>query len=418
MTRSRATHPVLVVGAGMAGLCCALELQRRGLPVQLLESDGRVGGRVRTDEIDGFLLDRGFQVLLTAYPEVQTQLDLDALQLGYFAPGARIQRAGSSRTVEDPFRRPRSLLRTALSGAATPLDGLRLARLWNRVRAGAPLDLLSTRAQGFEEALAQEGFSRRVIDGFFRPFFGGVLLDPQLQSSSRSLAFFFRMFAEGDIALPAEGMEAIPRQLAARLSPGVVRCNTPVASIEGTDIELASGETIEGSAIVIATSASAALRLVPDLPIPESHATLCLQFAAPAAPPVGPFLVLDGIGSGPINHLCVPSEVAASYAPSGQALISASVLGLPSDESAVEAQARAQLTDWFGPAVAQWRLLRTDRIPEALPAQPPGPFQAAEREVLLRPGLFACGDHRDIASLQGAMGSGRRAARAVAEALG
>lgn len=412
------SHPVVIVGAGVSGLCCALHLQERGLRVLLLEADDGVGGRVRTDCVDGFQLDRGFQVLLTAYQEAQDMLDLDALDLGSFAPGAMVRTGSRFARVADPFRRPGDSLRTLLSGVATPLDALRIARLRRRVLRGEPQALLEGASLDIADSLRAEGFSERIIERFFRPFLGGVLLDRELRGSSLALEFFFRMFAEGDAALPERGMGAIPAQLVERLAPGTLRTRTLVAQLDRSGVTLETGERIDASAVVVATTARAAAKLIPGLPVPEANPACCLQFDAPRPPAVGTFLVLDGNGEGPVNQLCVPSEVAPNYAPPGRALVSASVLApVPSDDEALEAGARHQLAGWFGPEVSSWRLLRIDRIPDALPSQPPGQFEPASQLARLTERLFICGDYRDLASLQGAMASGRRAAAKVAEAL-
>ncbi len=420
MTASATSRePVAVVGAGVAGLCCALHLERSGKSVVVLEASDRVGGRVATDRVDGFRVDRGFQVLLTAYPEVQAMLDLSRLRLRSYAPGAMVFADGALRRIADPMRRPSDALRTLASGVASPLDALRILRLRRRVRRETPESLLAGPSKSALDALRDEGFSERLVERFFRPFFGGVLLDRELRSSSRALDYFFRMFSTGDAALPADGMRAIPAQLAAGLAPGTLRLRTPVAQVEAGAVVLGSGDRLRVSATVVATEAHAAAKLVPGLAVPESHPACALSFDAPKAPPVGDFLVLDGTGEGPVNELAVPSNVVENYAPPGRALVSASVLAprLGDDDEGLEQAARSQLEGWFGPEVREWRLLRIDRIAHALPAQPPGPFEPAPREPRLAERLFVCGDHRDLASLQGAMASGRRAAEAVDRTL-
>ena len=213
------TLDAVVVGAGLAGLSAAGALRRAGRTVVVLEAQDAVGGRVRTDRVDGFTLDRGFQVLLTAYPEVRERLDLAALALREFAPGALVVRAGRARVVGDPFRAPRTALSTALAPIGTPLDKVRIAWLRRRVlRTPAPTLLrgpdLSTR-----EALRAAGFSETIIARFFVPLFGGIQLDPTLATSRRMFDVIFRSLGEGASALPARGMQAIPEQLAAALGP-------------------------------------------------------------------------------------------------------------------------------------------------------------------------------------------------------
>jgi phytoene dehydrogenase-like protein len=409
---------VLVVGAGLAGLACAVELEKAGRRVLLLEASDGVGGRVRTDRVDGFTLDRGFQVLLTAYPETRRVLDYDALDLRAFLPGALVRRNGRFHELSDPWRRPGRALATLTAGVGSLADRLRVGRYRARVRHGS-LDTLLRRPETTALArLREEGFSEEMIDAFFRPFFGGALLDRDLGTSSRMLDFVFRMMAEGDVSLPSAGMGALPAQLASRLSEGALRLGARVASVGPRAVRLESGETLAAEAVVIATEGPEAARLAGGLPAPGSRSVTCLSFAAESPPVQEPMLVLDGDGSGPVNNLCVPSQVATSYAPAGAALVSASVLDGPTDPADLERAVRGQLISWFGPGVEGWRLLRTDRIPHAQPSQAPPALDPVERPVRLDDGTYVCGDHRDTASLHGALLSGRRAAEAVLESAG
>jgi phytoene dehydrogenase-like protein len=412
------SEPVAIVGAGVSGLACAIHLSEAGVPVQVFEASGEVGGRVRTDLVDGFRIDRGFQVLPTAYPEVQAMLDLGALALGRFTPGALVRRRGRFARFLDPARSLRELPRTLGSGVMPLADQLRVLALRRSVMRGSLAELYARPERPALAWLRERGFGEEAIAQFFRPFFSGIFLERELESSSRLLEFAFRSFALGDATLPAEGMAAIPRQLAARLPAGALRTHAPVEEIEDGALHV-GGERIEAEAIVVATDGESARRFVPALPVMRHRATACLSFAADADPVGEPVLVLDAEPSGPVNHLCVPSAVAPSYAPPGQALVSASVIGDPGEsDAALERAARVQLAGWFGAAVAGWRLLRIDRVARALPRQPVGWLEPVERPVQLGPRLFVCGDHRDMGSLHGALRAGRRAAYAVAEALG
>lgn len=407
-------HDVLIVGGGLAGLACGLELHAGGARPLILEAGDGVGGRVRTDVQDGFRMDRGFQVLLEAYPECRRILDYEALELKAFYPGATIWTGKDFTRFSDPYRRPQDAMATLASPLGSFSDKLRVTRLRKEVRQGPPRDLLAGPDVTTKEDLEAMGFSSGMIQGFFRPFFGGVLLSPDLSDSSRIFRYIFRMFSEGDISVPARGMGEIPLQMADRLPEASIRLHARVDSVTPGGVRLDSGEEIQADVLVLATEGPEAARLLPGIRVPGSKGATCLYFQAPEPPLEGPILVLDGSGSGPVNNLAVMSQISADYAPPGQNLVAVGCIGLPSGSpEETEAAVRRQLKDWFGGAVEEWRLLRSYRIPHAQPGQPPGVLEPAERPVRLGPGRFVCGDHRETASLQGAIHSGRRAAREV-----
>ena len=404
---------VIVVGAGLAGLTCARTLLQAKAKVRVLEASDGVGGRARTDVVDGFLLDRGFQVFLTAYPEPQRWLDYQALDFQRFFPGALVWRGGKPHLVADPLRRPVQAVTHAFNPVGSFTDKLHVLDLRQQSLAGAVEDVFHRRQRPALKYLRDVGFSEAMVEAFFRPFFGGIFLEKELRTSSRMLEFVFRMFATGATAVPARGMGALSAQLAAKLPSGALRMNTPVEEVWGHRVRLASGETLESNAVVVATDAPAAEELLPGMPPRRMNAVTCLYFAAPEPPVRGPYLVLNGEGTGPVNNLAVMSEVAPSYAPAGQALISVSVVETAEDPAELEGRVREQLSGWFGGAVAKWRHLRTYVIPQALPSQSPEEFEEPHRRIRLSPGLYACGDYRENGSIEGAMFSGRRAAEAL-----
>jgi phytoene dehydrogenase-like protein len=268
------------------------------------------------------------------------------------------------------------------------------------------------------EALHDLGFSDAMIQRFFQPVLGGIFFDYDLTTSSRMFEFVYKMFSFGETAVPAQGMEAIPRQMASQLPAESIRLNTQVTSVSPGKVRLASGEELEAKAIVLATEGTHLTELVEgefeDFEIPESQSVTCLYFGADTSPVDKGILVLNGEGAGPVNNLVVMSQVAAGYAPAGKSLISITVLGNPAeDDEQLEQAVRAQLGDWYGGQVQQWQHLRTYRIPHGLPNQRWGKLEPPSRPVKLKDGLFVCGDHRETASLQGAMVSGRKAAEAV-----
>jgi phytoene dehydrogenase-like protein len=394
-------------------------LQQERLSFQVLEADNRIGGRIKTDRVDGFLLDHGFQVLLAAYPEAQRVLDYDALNLCSFYPGALIHYRNRFYRFADPWRHPMDGLRGIFAPIGSFTDKLRIGKLRRQALAGSLEDIYNRPETTSLQTLRSIGFSDGMIDGFFRPFIGGVFFDPALGVSSRMLEFGFRFFSLGDTALPSAGMESIPEQIAARLPAGSVRTEARVASIQDDGVTLAGGEQIRAQAVVVATEGPEAARLLGDATIPGSRSASCIYYSADDPPVSEPVLILNGDRRGPVNSLCSPSSVASGYAPKGRSLISVSVLGNPDqNDQQLETSVRTQLREWFGPRVGNWQYLRSYRIPHALPLQIPPVEDPASAPVHIRSRVFVCGEYGSSASIQWAMVSGRRAAEAVIDSLG
>jgi phytoene dehydrogenase-like protein len=428
---------VIIVGAGLAGLSCARHLLAQGVSVEVIEASDGVGGRVRTDVEQGFRLDRGFQILLTAYPEVQQQIQIDALHVESFAPGAAIWHGGRFHTITDPWRVPSKTLSTLFDPVLPLRDKMRIAKLRSSVCQGSAMGLLSRPESDTLTYLRELGFSTAAIERFFRPFFSGVFLETELASSSRWFEFLFRMFSEGESVLPKEGMQAIPRQLAEALPDGALRLNSTVLHYEplkvdgrsaGVRVVLADEQAIEGRALVIATAASAARSIVAastgriaaedSNPAARWNRTTTFYYAAEKAPSTEKTLWMngEGRGAGPVNNACIVSNIAPSYAPPGAHLIAATVVGeAPLAESyriRLEDDVQEHMGHWFGAeVVARWQLLGAYFIEEALPQQIY--VETATRPRSIGPGVFLAGDYCSTASIQGALASGRITAEAV-----
>jgi phytoene dehydrogenase-like protein len=384
---------------------------QRGIECCVVEAADDVGGRVRTDILDGFLLDRGYQVVLTQVPELHFQLDVAALELQRYDAGTVVRVNDKFHRIADPRRRPGLALATLTAPVASFADDVRLAALVFDVLRTEPRSLLRRPDTTTADALRRRGFSERMIERFWRPLFAGIQLDPDLEVSSRRFEIVLAMLAEGDVAHPSTGIAAIPRQLASKLPVGTVECNASVARIDGTRVHVADGRAIDARAVVVATDGPAAARLL-GLPDPGSRSESCVYFAADIAPLPDRMIVLDGSRTGPVNNLAVVSNVAPSYAPPGRSLIAAVALGrITGSDDELRSAIRRQLRHWFGAAVDEWDHLRTYRVEHAHPDQRPG--FSPKRRVRLGDGLYVCGDHRDTASQQGALYSGRRAASAV-----
>ncbi len=427
---------VVIIGAGLAGLSCAVDLCKSAYNVTVLEASDRVGGRVRTDVVDGFTLDHGFQVLLTAYPACQQLLDYDALRLRKFAPGAMIRQRGKFHVLGDPWRRPGDTIGTLRNPIGTLGDKLKIAKVRRTARHGTLDDLYRRSDQSTIDYLRQVGFSDSMIRGFFEPFIGGVFLDESLSVSRRMFEFVFRFFAEGDVAVPADGMAAIPRQLAEKLPRGTVRLRQSVTNIDGTKIQLSSGELIEAETIVVATESDAAAKLLGIKSLKTAwNSTVNMYYAIEDGvkkikTPMNQskMLMLRGDETGPIQTATVISNVAPEYASAGKALLSVSTSVADDkdfliNDATLDQAVRKQLSDWIGDT-AQLRHLANYRVPYGLPLRPLDPVVRSIRVsdhsdavINNQDRIFLCGDHLETPSIQGAMNSGLRVSQAIRESI-
>lgn len=420
----------VIIGGGLAGLNCARILHAAGRPFVLLEAGDRCGGRVRTDRLEtddgAYLIDRGFQVLLTAYPHAAEAFDYDSLELCCFYPGAMVYHGDRFHRVADPRRRPGEALRGFRSPIATTGDKLRLAEMSLRVLSGPVEKIWSRPDRASIEALVDAGYADTTIERLFKPFFGGVFFDPELRTSSRMLEFVFRMFSQGRSCVPAAGMGELARQLESTLPEGCVRTELPAQRLErdgGGWLVHAGGDRLRSESVVVATDGDAAI------PLLEGHAetpntrvswrsTATLAYACDESPTEEGILMLDGQGEGPVNHAVAMTAAAEQYAPPGKHLVYANVIDPDvlrgtSDDAAFDRACRAQLRRWLGEQVDGWRLLNVERIARALPDQSPGWLEPPRRPISLGEGLFACGDWLDNASIDGALASGKRCALAL-----
>jgi phytoene dehydrogenase-like protein len=411
---------IIIVGAGLAGLTCARLLLQKGHELTLYEASDGVGGRVRSDYADGCTFDRGFQVLFDSYPAARQLLDLAALDLRAFEPGAIICRNGQFSLLTDPLRDPEHALPAALNPIITPLDKLRTLRLALEARF-RPMLTLPDGVDATTLAYLQHcGFSQQAIDVFFRPFFGGIFLDRELVTSSHNFRFYFAMLSVGSACVPARGMQAISDQLAAPLqAAGVIHTQRAVAALlyEGervVGVRLADGCEQRADAVVVATHAPEAARLSGEAMPTGALQTVNLYFVGRERLYPQRKILLNAAPDAFVNNAQLLTNVAPTYAPDGQHLLSVTVLGNPQhlDDEELFLRAMADLRVMLAgnrkvlQALAGYEPLRLYRIPFAQFAQPPGRFAHLPSNRSRQAGLYFAGEFTEASSINAALNSG------------
>ncbi len=410
-----AAMKVIVVGAGLAGLTCAKVLRERGAEVGVFEASDGVGGRVRTDERDGFLLDRGFQVYFTSYPVSKRHLDHGALELRAFDPGAVVHRGRERSVLSDPVRDPKSLLPTLLSGEATFGDKLRTVGVAAKTLPGTATS--AGRENGRAdvstlEYLRSSGLSERYINSFFRPFYGGITLNRSLTTSARVLRFTLRMLATGRTVVPALGMGEISKQLASHLPEENIHLDSLVEALLLEDGRVrgvsAAGREHEADAVVVATDAPGAGELTGERVPRGSVGEVCLYYETGGLESEKKIL-LNAEDTAFVNNASEMSNVSEKYAPNGRHLLYAVVLtGLDRPDDELLRRGIEDVSRWYPDA--DFRPLGLRRIPYGQFAQPPGVHEGLPKNRTEMPGLFLAGEYTEDSSINGSMLSGEKAA--------
>lgn len=411
-------YDVVVIGAGLAGLRCAVVLAEHGLDVVVLDTADEVGGRQRTDVVDGFQLDRGFQVLNPAYSALRRSVDLGALALRTFPVGVQARTEHAVAELRHPLRSPLSVPRTLGSGLVTPQDAVALAR-WLMPAFTRRLPARARTDRALREAWDAVGLRGPLRTAVLEPFLAGVVAEADGETSSAFVQELMRYFAWGRPGLPAQGIAAVPAQVAARAraAGAEIRLGARAERVERdgpiVEVGVAGGDALRAGRVVVAVGPEAVAELAPVVR-PATNGLQTWWFAAPAAPSASALLRVDGRGigvRGPVVNTAVLSHTVPSYAPVGRHLIEATCVLPRGGAPAGEDEVRRHLTELWDAEVSGWELLRRDDIPDALPAQP-APLRAPRRPRVTDR-VYVAGDHRDAASIQGALASGERAARAV-----
>lgn len=406
---------ITIIGAGISGLTAAVYLHQKGHKVQIIEASDRAGGRIKTDLMDGFRLDRGFQVLLTEYPETKALLDYKKLNLKRFLPGATVLYDGGQFEIADPLRRPTATFATAFAPVGSLKDKINTFFLKNKL---VKISILNIFKQPEIETIAQlknYGFSPKMINRFYKPFFSGIFLENDLKTSSNMFDFVMKMFSEGDAAIPELGMEEIPKQLVAMLPENSITYNTKVTTIENNKIIFENGSTLEADKIIIATEAIGLARAYISKEKQNFHQVTNVYFEAKIAPTKKAVVVLNAATNKKwANNLTVLSNISNQYAPTAKVLISVSCNGIPTiDDATLAENMKTELKQWYGNQVADWKLLKTYRIKYALPNQEKVANELHDSQIKINDNLFICGDHLLNGSINAAMKSGRLVAELI-----
>ncbi len=404
----------VIIGGGISGLTCAKYLNEKGYSFMLLEGSDALGGRVRTDKVDGFLLDRGFQILLTNYPEAKKILNYNNLDLKYFGSGAMIKAEKGFMKMENPFRNKMAYLTMAFSSVGTLSDKLKIRKFANELAEIPDDEFFKMEATDTLTFLRNYGWSEKMINNFFKPFYGGVFLENDLVTSSNFFQFTFKQFFKGDAAIPADGMQAIPEQIAEMLPRNSIRRNARVKGFEGNQIFLDGGEVITADRIVVATDPKTSDKLLGETNERTYNITTCTYFSAESSPLKGQkFIALNPNRRGAVHNVCVPSDISSHYGNAGKSLISVSTQGLEKlDERNLTNRIKRELFDWFGASVNVWKHLKTYHIPESLVQYRAG---SEHQNSKLGDNLYRCGDYLAYPSLNAAMQTGREVAQMIME---
>lgn len=412
-------RPVVVIGAGLSGLVCARRLHQAKVPVILLEKQDAIGGRIQTDIVDGFRIDRGFQVMFDAYPHAKLELNFADLKFQKFEPGALVWDGNRFREIHRE-----QIIESVVSRLVPFQDLIRTFEFSQGIASKSVSEILASEESSTLDFARAAGFSNAYIDNFLRPFYGGIFLDRSLSDSSRLFEFYWKMLSEGNTVVPAQGMGAITDQIAGDLGAVEIRTNADVDHIvqengrcEG--VRLKNGETIHASTVVVATDATTACRLT-GVPMPTKFKPCTtITYAANEAPTDRPILLLNGTNTGAVNHVAVVSNVSKALAPAGQHLVSATLPSNPQgDELTLAKEIRYQLRSWFPDANTEsWRTLAVHRVANAQLATPPGTLAQFPGNQSAIENLIFAGEYTSYVGIDGALKSGEAAAKLILNAM-
>lgn len=407
---------VIVVGAGFSGLSAAWYLQQSSLKVKVLEVSSQVGGRARSDKMDGFTLDRGVHFYHHSTTELSKIIKLNALQLKNTYPGYLLRYKGTFNLFTNPIYQTIDTFSTAMAKNASFTDKVRLFGLYVKLKTTPYNKLVKETESSTFEYLSKNGFSNRLIDSFFRPMIGANIFDYNLQSSSRFSKVYLKSLFQDHVALPKEGIGQIASAIADKLEDDTIVFKTKVKRVYDNGVELINGDFIASKFVVIATNAIDANCILGETKIaPECSHVSTLYFSTEKAPLSKPVVILNGDnGTTLVNHVFVPSLLHPEYAPEGQHLVAVNVIKEHDlDDEELEVKCLTELSEWFGLSVMNWQHLKTYHIKYAMPFKPI--LDEVKFTERIKDTVFVCGDSLSVGSMESALRSGRETAATIVQ---
>ncbi|PDH48493.1 MAG: oxidoreductase [Bacteroidetes bacterium MED-G20] len=405
---------VHIVGGGISGLIAANILEKYGVKPIILEASDRVGGRLKTDIINGYQLDQGFQVLLSNYKAAQKYLDFDKLDLQKLKPGACIFVNGRPIKFGDPLRDPSLLLPTLFANLGTVRDKLKIAILNFKIQKKSIESIFKTPEVTTSKYLKNVGFSNRIIHNFFKPFFSGIFLETELKTSSRMFEFIFKMFGEGLALIPKNGIEEIPKQLKSYLMKTTFKFNSEVIKINNKKIILKNGEILNTNYTIVATEPN---QMINNLKSPPFDWKSCqnLYFTTSKCIFENPFIGLIPNKESLINNIFYPSSIESNHKGKNELLSVTVVKEHEYSKNQLIKIVKKELEEICN--IENPSFLKLYNIPKALPQLNNLQYELAPTETKLNDEIFLAGDLLLNGSLNAAMIAGERAALGVLEAM-
>lgn len=395
----------VIVGGGLSGLAAAVNLKNRGIQdFILIEKEKEVGGRVKTSEIDGFKLDHGFQVYLPSYENSGKLLDLRSLDLQFFDKGASILIGDKKLPFFAPEAGLGKLIHTAYAGPGSVMDKLKLNKHQKRVVSMTDEAIFAEPSTPSFTYLKRLGYSDEFVNLFWKPFYQSVFLENELSSSSRMLNFTLKHFAQQSTAVPAKGMQEIPKQLVSHLTADQLRLGHEVVSIENGIVKTDQGESIEAD-LVLNANANISKEKV------AFHAVTNFYFAAPSFDAGAKQIILNANHQRLVNNIVPMTKVAKEYGDGKHELISVSANGNWENK---ESEVINELVSLLGEEVKSWKLVQSFLIEAALPKVN---VPLYDKEYPIENGEILFGDYQLYPSIDGAMRAGIMASETALQEL-